>query len=470
MNLEQNSLIQRTDRFLSDGLLGFLALVSLFLGLIPNVFNLAPPGRLLAGSAEIAIIALFALEYGVALTQAPSRSAFIRNPWRILDAMIIVAGILSLTPAAVALLRNSPALRLIRFVRLALYGTRTRNALTARSTDSGLLPLESSKPLESFALNVRPTLGFSSVSWEEVIKRIDSLQEDWLLVSNVTRDDLTPIADAFGVPETTLRTRLYDSPFPRIDQMEHYTTLFAWYPSIHQSDENESFTVSRVGILLVGSMHNVVVLTRGQTELAMEIDKRLVDSDTGMPVLVRATHALLKTIIRRYARINDHLETALMQIETNQSALNDQKFLDRTFRLRGEITRVRGSLKHLSQVLRRMADQPIAIKGFESTTRPTFAVLADDAENLYESVDDLMASLGMLVDLRLNVSSFQMNKVMRVLAVLTALALIPGVTGGLLGMNLSGNPWSPTLSQVSFGVGVGMSLCLYVFAVKGWLR
>jgi len=63
-----------------------------------------------------------------------------------------------------------------------------------------------------------------------------------------------------------------------------------------------------------------------------------------------------------------------------------------------------------------------------------------------------------------------MNRVMRLLALLTALALIPATAGGLLGMNLAGSPWPGTLAQVSFGVAAGMALSLYVFATKGWLR
>jgi Mg2+ and Co2+ transporter CorA len=68
------------------------------------------------------------------------------------------------------------------------------------------------------------------------------------------------------------------------------------------------------------------------------------------------------------------------------------------------------------------------------------------------------------------VSSFQMNKVMRLLALLTTLALIPSVAGGLLGMNLAGSPWPVTLSQIAFGMAASMALSLYVFAIKGWLR
>ena len=62
-----------------------------------------------------------------------------------------------------------------------------------------------------------------------------------------------------------------------------------------------------------------------------------------------------------------------------------------------------------------------------------------------------------------------MNRVMRVLAVVSVLGLIPAVVGGLFGINLIDNPWPFTLRQVAFFVVYGTVLCLYVFLVKGWL-
>ena len=59
---------------------------------------------------------------------------------------------------------------------------------------------------------------------------------------------------------------------------------------------------------------------------------------------------------------------------------------------------------------------------------------------------------------------------MRVLAVVSAMGLVPTIVGGLLGMNVVGNPWPVTLAQVAFGVATGMVLLLYVFFVWGWLR
>ena len=75
-----------------------------------------------------------------------------------------------------------------------------------------------------------------------------------------------------------------------------------------------------------------------------------------------------------------------------------------------------------------------------------------------------------LIDLHLNIVSFEMNRVMRVLAVVSVLGLIPAVVGGLFGMNLIDNPWPWTLKQVAFCVCFGMTLCLYFFFVKGCLR
>jgi Mg2+ and Co2+ transporter CorA len=68
------------------------------------------------------------------------------------------------------------------------------------------------------------------------------------------------------------------------------------------------------------------------------------------------------------------------------------------------------------------------------------------------------------------VKSFEMNKILKLLAIVTFLGLIPSIVGGMLGMNLAGNPWPVTLGQVAFCVGMAGATALYVFAMKGWLR
>jgi hypothetical protein len=118
--------------------------------------------------------------------------------------------------------------------------------------------------------------------------------------------------------------------------------------------------------------------------------------------------------------------------------------------LRGEVTKVRSNLKHFAQIIRQLATQEVSIKDFGPAQKVVFSVMADDVDSKYDEIIDLMGNLSALVDLRLNESSFQMNKVMRLSAILTSLALIPAVSAGLLGINLTDSPWALTLPQVSF--------------------
>ena len=451
--------------------MAFLAVLTLLISAAPLAFTITPAITSTLTGAELLIVILFALEYGVGWALAPNKSAYVRNPWRLLDAFIIVALVVSLLPLPTDALGLSPALRLIRFARLAVLGTRSSARLAVRGTATVERATQFQGPVDAYALNLdaRP-LRFDPIDWERVLNRIGSDQDDWLYVSGIGSGHLAPIAERLGVPEPVLRSKLFEAAFPRLDRLERFVTLFAWYPTITSNPETGTATISRIGLLLVGSAQNVAVLAREPCELLSGLARHLEEADPGTPALVNATHALVKEIIRAYARVAEYLETALVRIEAAEATLPDRAFLQRTFRLRGEISRVRTTLRHLTAVTRNLSSRRIAIRGFEVADLPEFKLLASETADLYERVDDLSENLAALVDMRLNVSSFQMNRVMRLLAILTALALIPSVAGGTLGMNLLDSPWPVSLSQVLFWVASGMLLSLYLFSIKGWLR
>mgnify|MGYP000864628608 CR=1 FL=1 len=96
--------------------------------------------------------------------------------------------------------------------------------------------------------------------------------------------------------------------------------------------------------------------------------------------------------------------------------------------------------------------------------------LAEEADYLFETVDTVREAILSLIDLHLNIAEHQTNRFMRLLAIVSTLALIPAVTGGLLGMNLGDSPWPITLGQVAFVTLILMIGVLYTFLAKGWLR
>src|SRR5690348_1846661 len=117
--------------------MGFLALAALCAGTAPLLFTL--PGWLDRAIviANWVIIGIFALEYLARFALAGDKGAFVLNPWRIVDAVIIVAPLVSLLPVAPDFLRSSPALRVLRLARVILFGARARRGLAAEE-DMGI--------------------------------------------------------------------------------------------------------------------------------------------------------------------------------------------------------------------------------------------------------------------------------------------------------------------------------------------
>ncbi len=462
---------RHTENVLSNATMGFLALVSLFLAFVPAIFELDSLGSGVLAGIEYSIVCIFAIEYGVGFRRAAVKLDFIRNRWRVLDALILVASVVSILPFAIDALRNAPALRLIRFMRVFVLGARSSSVITGGGTAMArATQAESACAPEAFVLCDESPVRFDNITWEALLARIRSSDEDWLFVNGVGAAELDAIGAVWEIPQHVLHARLLDAPFPRFDRLERFAALFVWYPTLADDGASAEEGIKRTALLLVGSAQNVVVLARHRTELLSSIESRMAEYTTTGPLLVRATYALIDSVLRAYSGVAESMEINLTRLEAGSPLASDAEFLDHTFKLRAEIARTRSNLRHLKEVVRCFAGENISIHGFEAGSRPQFKLLADDAEAIFARIDDLHDSLSALVDLRLNVAAFQMNRVMRMLAVLTTLALIPTIAGGLLGMNLADSPWTATLPQVSFCVAAGMALSLYVFAVKGWVR
>jgi len=120
-------------------------------------------------------------------------------------------------------------------------------------------------------------------------------------------------------------------------------------------------------------------------------------------------------------------------------------------------------------VLAALREGSETIPGGRPEDRDFLKRLAEEGEDLLQTARELREAVVSIIDLHLNVASFEMNKVMRLLAVVSVLGLIPAIVVGVLGMNVAGYP-SLTLSQVCFGISLGMLLCHYVFFAKVWIR
>ena len=215
-------------RLLNDAVLGFCALLSVFLLAADAVFPLSAAAIRALSCVDYGIVLAFALEYSAAWTLAEDKRRFMLDKWRIVDLLIIAAALVAFLPIAPDLLAHSPMFRLVRLGQVALLGTRSRIALKAAAIPARQADVPENRELTIFALGESGT-AFDPISWEACLERIGRTDPDWLFISGVSEDRLAPIAAALGVPERAVQG-LFESNVPQFGRVERFSTLFVRYP------------------------------------------------------------------------------------------------------------------------------------------------------------------------------------------------------------------------------------------------
>ena len=116
-------------------------------------------------------------------------------------------------------------------------------------------------------------------------------------------------------------------------------------------------------------------------------------------------------------------------------------FFEVTFRLKKQLSAAQVDLWRL----KRVADELVARRGAGAAAVDAYTRFESDIDYLYDTMLNIREEVLSVIDLHLNVVSFEMNRVMRVLAVIGALGLIPAIVAGLIAP-----PSMLALPQVAF--------------------
>ena len=173
--------------------------------------------------------------------------------------------------------------------------------------------------------------------------------------------------------------------------------------------------------------------------------------------------------LRGKRKIAAQVEHELRALENVGADKSPESFFEAIFRLKRNLALAKGDLWRLRNLLNLLAEGRRELPGLGSDNAD-LRQLSEQADYLHETVEKAHEQLLTLLDLHLNIASYDVNRFMRLLAVVSSLAIIPTIIGGLLGMNILGNPWPVTLAQVAFGTFILMLCVLYAFLAKGWLR
>jgi Mg2+ and Co2+ transporter CorA len=451
----------------NDELMIVLALLLVPIVGIPLLFPLSPVMAALFSLMNNVIIAAFIMEYFLKLFVADSAREFISDKWHVLDLAIILLALAEFLPVfSLAYGEASPMLRLLRVLRIFTAAGRTAD-IVPRPVVTAAAPAEK----EPMLIGIRDSAGTTTCSIMDHDCRIPpGSTAQWIHIQNVGDRDFGYVSTAIGVPRPVLESKLNRDAITRIDFFKNYSTIFLRDSRLTLRGESpQDLAISMDGLLVICRGQQIVTLCTGKNDLHASRGEGI-DLPEGTPFTVGALYHVLYGKIRDTEAIIDAFEQKINTLEELPLEKTSPLFLGDTLHLRKELQKVIKTLWHARQVFDSMRTRKVALDGIGDEDLNLFDMLYDDAEYLYESAMNLGDNLSAIRELHINSISYNMTRVMKILAVMTALAIIPTTIGGLLGENLYDSPWQISLFEIFFIVVLLMGLTLYAFYRKGWLQ
>ena len=308
----------------------------------------------------------------------------------------------------------------------------------------------------------------TAASWSDLSAWARDKSPAWYHVSGVHRDQLEELVRMAGIRDEDLVHFRDPVGQSRVKNSSGVTGIILSLPTVAEVGFP---AVSKTPVLVMVFETGLLTATWDSFDLPQSIlpgTAHGASADASFPA--RTSYGILALARDRSAFVAHRHEEEILRLEEIRANQGGTEFLNQAFRLQREMSAATAEVWRLKEIVRKLADGKVQMQGADAKNEPFLDSLLSSIDALHEKFVELKESLTSLIELHMNVTSFEMNKFMKLLAIVGFLGLIPSVAGGLLGMNVEGNPWSVTLGQVAFGIAMGMAISLYVFAIKGWLR
>jgi Mg2+ and Co2+ transporter CorA len=461
-----------TYLLLPNGLMVFLAIVLVPVIVIPLFVDLSQSILNLFQFIDYSILGIYILEYVLKTVLSQNIVKHIFNPWHILDLFIILLPLAGLLPfTAAGLSKNSPLLRLLRLARVVAVGGRTvdrRLRMTAVE--------ETAKSVKKGPMQIKVCDGQLSnspliINANDIPQYLKNKSNTWIDISSISEHDLEALSSLLGISKLILQSELMEESYPRVDNFEGYSMIYARIAEYQiLNGQSVRLQVTRNGLLIICLGDNIITLSIQKSnyfENILEKARMLEDSQDSAAVTV--LYSTMKYILEKNKHVITALENQLIEIESIPSNKRPANFLEMTFYLRKEVNQLVPALLHLKEVLSVISEKRVPLTGFNESHAKIFDILLDEAGYQHETASNARDNLVSLIDLHINTNSYEMNKVMRIIAIITSMSIIPAIIG-VLGSNLVGNPWDIQLWQVFSILGGLMLIMGWIFYRLGWLK
>ncbi len=463
---------ETVDTLLSDRFMAFLSILLLPIILIPLFVGLTSYETSFFDICDATIVVFFVVEYVSKLYFAKSRWEFFTSPWHIVDLVVVVLSFLGYLPLVILQGHGSTTLllRLLRLPRAIAVGGRTAGSrIRTEQTSQAAMVQQPQTVIRQVGADLAAEQ--DNLTWADVEKHLSTKEQEWIDIHNITEDGIVRLSNLLQVAPRHFKVDRIDEVYPHIDYVQHMSFIFLQSGQIQYPERSEHFlTISRLGETVIcwgpkvisASPHGTDMFERSLAEI------RTIRGEHSFTVSV--LYGILDATLKEYKSLFSEIEYEISIIGSTPRSRLPKDFLRRMYELNKQVVRLVSNLVHFRELLGVTVSRRVPIEGFDEGAREAFQRLQEETAYMNDIADDIVGNLRTLIDLYINQSSFETNRILKILAVISVLAIIPAVLTGLLGTNLLGQPYRLDLWQLVMVVLIAMSFVGYCFVKLGWLK
>ncbi len=460
------------ERIFSDKFMIVLTFLMIPIIILPIFFVFSADILQFLDACDVIIVSMFIIEYVAKLYLAKDRMAHFKNGWHILDFIVIVLSLIEFLPFFALEVSGSPVVlfRLLRLPRALAIGSRT---VGTRLKTLGVETNEQVKAVETIIRKMDDCEGtcVDNIPWEQIVSDFKKPSQTWVDVYNISEKDYKKLSEIFQIPEEQFQNKLENEGFPRIDFLENSSLIVIQFGELKYPDlTREYLTIQKTSFLIICTGNDIITISREKTEVFDKISQIARKSLKEKPLALMVLYNVLDYALKKYKSVVTDIEMELSRMENIPMDKVPKDFLERNYQLKKEVTGLALNLLHLKDTIGNVASKKVPLEGYTPAWAELLELLQDEAAYLQETADNAKENLLSIIDLYINRTSYETNKVMKVLAVITAVAVIPSMVSGLLGENLINVPFGVYLWQVVMVVALAMILGIYIFYKLGWLK
>jgi Mg2+ and Co2+ transporter CorA len=463
---------EAVNAVLSDLFMAFLSILLLPIILIPLLVPLSDTYLGLLDIGDATIVAFFIAEYFSKLYLSKDRRAHFLEPWHLLDLTIVVLSIVTYLPIFALNGRGSYALlaRLIRLPRVFAVAGRTAGS-RLESAPEAVAPPPPPKPMVIRQLDPDLRTTHSGLTWEELEARLKDDRPEWIDIHNVPPEGIARLSRMLGVSESQFKTRVMDEIYPHVTFVQKASLLFLQLGELKYPDRPGSFlTIQRSGAVVLCLGRKILTVSPHDLDLVEKVLTSPRAFPTDQDFAVSVLYGIEGRMVEDYKSILSDIELEVSNIGRIPRSKLPKDFLEHAYQLSKEVSRLGSNLIHFRQMLAVIIAKKVPLEGFDARAEEEFQVLHDETQFLDEIAEDLGDRVGSITELYINQEAFETNRILKILAVITSVSVIPAAVSGILGENVLGTPFPATLWEVVLGMSLTMAFIVYSFLKLGWLR